>query len=66
MMWSLNACELNLTWKILTPCYFFITQQNFLSLFIKCCDDLISKWEGMMSPNRSSEMDVMAFPSEFG
>jgi len=30
-------------------------------LFIKCCDDLISKWEEMLSSDVSSEIDVWPF-----
>ena len=32
-----------------------------LPLFIKCCDDLISKWEEMLSSDGSSEIDVWPF-----
>jgi len=32
-----------------------------LPVLIKCCDDLISKWEEMLSLDGSSEMDVWPF-----
>jgi len=32
-----------------------------LPLFIQCCDDLISKWEEMLSSDGSSEIDVWPF-----
>ena len=32
-----------------------------LPLFIKCCDDLISKWEGMLSSDGTSETDIWPF-----
>jgi len=53
--------QLKLILNILTFHCFFITTQDMLSLFIKCCDDLISKWEKMLSSDGSSEMDVWPF-----
>jgi len=47
--------------EILTPSCFCITPQNMLPLFIKSCDDLISKWEERLSLDGSSEMDVWPF-----
>ncbi|KAG2372374.1 Cytochrome P450 [Vigna angularis] len=47
--------------EILTLSCFCITPQNMLPLFIKCCDDLIRKWEEMLSFNGSSEIDVWPF-----
>ena len=32
-----------------------------LPLFIQCCDDLISKWEEMLSSDGSCEIDVWPF-----
>jgi len=47
--------------EILIPSYFFVTPQGMLPLFIKCCDNLISKWDEMLSLNGSSETDVWPF-----
>ncbi|KAL5151418.1 Cytochrome P450 72A68 [Glycine soja] len=38
-----------------------LIKENMLPLFIKCCDDLISKWEGMLSSDGSSEINVWPF-----
>jgi len=47
--------------EILILNYFFVTPQNMLPLFIECCDDLISKWEKILSLDGSSEIDVWPF-----
>jgi len=36
-----------------------------LPQFIKCCDDIITKWEEMLSSNGSSEIDVWPFCHNF-
>jgi len=38
-----------------------IPPQNMFPPFIKCCDDLISKWEEMLGSDGSSEIDVWPF-----
>lgn len=47
---------------IMLPLFFFpCTQQVMLPLFFISCNDLISKWEGMLSSDGSCEMDVCPF-----
>ncbi|XP_020233603.1 cytochrome P450 72A68 [Cajanus cajan] len=50
--------------KIINPAFNLEKLKNMLPLFTKCCDDLISKWEGMLSTHRSCEMDVWPFLRE--
>ncbi|KAK7401723.1 hypothetical protein VNO78_13425 [Psophocarpus tetragonolobus] len=47
--------------KIINPAFNLEKLKEMILLFIKCCDDMISKWEGMMSINESSEMDLWPF-----
>ncbi|XP_047177741.1 cytochrome P450 72A68-like [Vigna umbellata] len=47
--------------KIINPAFNLEKLKDMLPLFIKCCDDLISKWEKMLSFNGSSEIDVWPF-----
>ncbi|BAU03568.1 hypothetical protein VIGAN_UM131700 [Vigna angularis var. angularis] len=47
--------------KIINPAFNLEKLKNMLPLFIKCCDDLIRKWEEMLSFNGSSEIDVWPF-----
>ncbi|RDX66652.1 hypothetical protein CR513_54559, partial [Mucuna pruriens] len=47
--------------KIINPAFNLEKLKNMLPLFIKCCDDLISKWEEMLSSDGSCEMDVWPF-----
>ncbi|XP_020233617.1 cytochrome P450 72A68 [Cajanus cajan] len=47
--------------KIINPAFNLEKLKNMLPLFTKCCDDLISKWEGMLSSDESCEMDVWPF-----
>ncbi|KAK7401721.1 hypothetical protein VNO78_13423 [Psophocarpus tetragonolobus] len=35
---------------------------DMLPSFIKCCDDMIDKWEGMLSSNESNEIDIDIWP----
>ncbi|RDX71748.1 11-oxo-beta-amyrin 30-oxidase [Mucuna pruriens] len=58
---NLNVYVLSLTWRILNPCYFIATPQNMLPIFFKSCNDLIIKWEEMLSSDGSCEMDVWPF-----
>lgn len=45
----------------MNPCYFIVTPQSMLPIFLKSCDDLIIKWEEMLSSDGSCEMDVWPF-----
>ncbi|KAG5117627.1 hypothetical protein JHK84_043740 [Glycine max] len=47
--------------KIINPAFNLEKLKNMLPLFIQCCDDLISKWEEMLSSDGSSEIDVWPF-----
>ncbi|ESW21358.1 hypothetical protein PHAVU_005G064100 [Phaseolus vulgaris] len=47
--------------KIINPAFNLEKLKNMLPLFIKCGDDLIGKWEEMLSLDGSSEMDVWPF-----
>ncbi|KAL5151417.1 Cytochrome P450 72A68 [Glycine soja] len=47
--------------KIINPAFNLEKLKNMLPLFIKCCDDLISKWEGMLSSDGTSETDIWPF-----
>ncbi|KAG2372375.1 Cytochrome P450 [Vigna angularis] len=47
--------------KIINPAFNLEKLKDMLPLFIKCCDDLISKWEEMLSFNGSSEIDIWPF-----
>ncbi|XP_027929863.1 cytochrome P450 72A68-like isoform X2 [Vigna unguiculata] len=47
--------------KIINPAFNLEKLKNMLPLFIKSCDDLISKWEERLSLDGSSEMDVWPF-----
>ncbi|ESW21370.1 hypothetical protein PHAVU_005G065000 [Phaseolus vulgaris] len=47
--------------KIITPVFNLEKLKDMLPVLIKCCDDLISKWEEMLSLDGSSEMDVWPF-----
>ncbi|XP_027336243.1 cytochrome P450 716A67-like [Abrus precatorius] len=47
--------------KIINPAFSLEKLKNMLPAFIKSCDDLITKWEGMMSLNGSCEIDVWPF-----
>ncbi|KAK7335065.1 hypothetical protein VNO80_26836 [Phaseolus coccineus] len=47
--------------KIITPVFNLEKLKGMLPIFIQCCDDLISKWEEMLSLDGSSEMDVWPF-----
>ncbi|XP_027341296.1 cytochrome P450 716A67-like isoform X1 [Abrus precatorius] len=44
--------------KIINPAFKLENLKNMLPLFIQCCNDLISKWEGMLSSDGSCETDV--------
>ena len=53
---------LSLTWRLLNPCCcFIVTPQNMLPIFYKSCNDLIIKWEEMLSSDGSCEIDVWPF-----
>lgn len=41
--------------------YVFITLQVMLPIFLECCDDMVSKWERLLSSNDKSEIDVWPF-----
>ncbi|KAL2331249.1 hypothetical protein Fmac_018830 [Flemingia macrophylla] len=47
--------------KIINPAFNLEKLKNMLPLFTKCCDDMISKWEAMMSSDGSCEIDVWPF-----
>ncbi|CAJ1957804.1 unnamed protein product [Sphenostylis stenocarpa] len=47
--------------KIINPAFNLEKLKNMLPLFIKCNDDLISKWEELLSSDGSSEIDVWPF-----
>ncbi|KAK7401720.1 hypothetical protein VNO78_13422 [Psophocarpus tetragonolobus] len=47
--------------KIINPAFNLEKLKNMLPLFIICCDDLTSKWEGMLSSDGSGEIDVWPF-----
>ncbi|KAK7324469.1 hypothetical protein VNO77_28033 [Canavalia gladiata] len=47
--------------KIINPAFHLEKLKNMLPLFVKCCDELISKWEEMLSTDGSCEMDVWPF-----
>ncbi|KAK7401722.1 hypothetical protein VNO78_13424 [Psophocarpus tetragonolobus] len=47
--------------KIINPAFNLEKLKNMLLLFIKCCDDMISKWEGMLSSSESNEIDIWPF-----
>ncbi|KAG2372378.1 Cytochrome P450 [Vigna angularis] len=46
---------------ILTPSDFLIAPQTMLPLFFESCNDLVSKWEGMLSSKGSCEIDAWPF-----
>lgn len=46
---------------ILNPFHLIFTPQIMLPIFFKSCNDLIIKWEGMLSSDGSCEMDVWPF-----
>ncbi|ESW21355.1 hypothetical protein PHAVU_005G063800 [Phaseolus vulgaris] len=47
--------------KIINPAFNLEKLKNMFPPFIKCCDDLISKWEEMLGSDGSSEIDVWPF-----
>ncbi|KAK7272632.1 hypothetical protein RJT34_29352 [Clitoria ternatea] len=47
--------------RIINPAFNIEKLKNMLPLFIKCCDDVISKWEGMVPLDGSCEIDVWPF-----
>jgi len=61
MLCSLNVFAVSLTEGILTTSYFHVTTQIMLPLFLQSCNDLVSKWEGMLSSEGSCEMDAWPF-----
>ncbi|KAK7272631.1 hypothetical protein RJT34_29351 [Clitoria ternatea] len=44
--------------RIINPAFNLEKLKNMLPLFIKCCDDVINKWEGMLSSDGSCEIDI--------
>jgi len=51
----------SLTEVILTRRDFLITPQAMLPLLFESCNDLVSKWEGMLSSDGSCEIDAWPF-----
>ncbi|RDX92067.1 11-oxo-beta-amyrin 30-oxidase, partial [Mucuna pruriens] len=47
--------------RLITPAFNFEKLKNMLPTFFKSCNDLIIKWEEMLSSNGSCEMDVWPF-----
>ncbi|KAL2331244.1 hypothetical protein Fmac_018825 [Flemingia macrophylla] len=47
--------------KIINPAFNLEKLKTLLPSFTKSCDDLISKWEGMLSSDESCEIDVWPF-----
>ncbi|XP_057451001.1 cytochrome P450 72A68-like [Lotus japonicus] len=47
--------------KIINPAFSLEKLKIMLPIFFRSCYDLISKWEGMLSPDGSCEMDVWPF-----
>ncbi|KAL2331245.1 hypothetical protein Fmac_018826 [Flemingia macrophylla] len=47
--------------KIINPAFNLEKLKTMLPSFTKSCDDLISKWEGMLSSDESCEIDVWPF-----
>jgi len=58
---SLNVFMVSLTEVILTRRDFLITPQAMLPLLFESCNDLVSKWEGMLSSDGSCEIDAWPF-----
>ena len=46
---------------ILTPSDFLVAPQTMLPLFFESCNDLVNKWEGMLSSDGSCEIDAWPF-----
>ncbi|XP_039686603.1 cytochrome P450 72A68-like isoform X5 [Medicago truncatula] len=51
--------------KIINPAFHVEKLKIMLPIFLKSCDDLISKWEGMLASDGSCEMDVWPFLQNF-
>ncbi|XP_020233596.2 LOW QUALITY PROTEIN: cytochrome P450 716A67 [Cajanus cajan] len=47
--------------RIINPAFKMEKLKNMLPLFAECCDDMIGKWEEMVSTNGSCEVDVWPF-----
>ncbi|KAL2331243.1 hypothetical protein Fmac_018824 [Flemingia macrophylla] len=47
--------------RIINPAFKFEKLKNMSPLFVECCEDMISKWEEMLSKDGSCEMDVWPF-----
>ncbi|CAJ1957816.1 unnamed protein product [Sphenostylis stenocarpa] len=47
--------------RLINPAFNLEKLKTMLPLFFKSCNDLISKWEGMLSPDGSCEIDVWPF-----
>ncbi|XP_061337076.1 cytochrome P450 72A68-like [Gastrolobium bilobum] len=47
--------------RIINPAFNLEKLKIMLPIFFKSCNDLIRKWEGMLSPDGSCEMDVWPF-----
>ena len=59
--WSLHVFVFSLSEVILTPSDFPIAPQTMLPLFFESCNDMVSKWEGMLSSDGSCEIDAWPF-----
>ncbi|KAL5151413.1 11-oxo-beta-amyrin 30-oxidase [Glycine soja] len=47
--------------KIINPAFHLENLKVMLPIFLECCDNMVSKWEGMLSSNDKCEIDVWPF-----
>ncbi|KAK7324463.1 hypothetical protein VNO77_28023 [Canavalia gladiata] len=47
--------------KIINPAFYLEKLKVMLPIFFQCCDDMVTKWEGMLSSNDKCEIDVWPF-----
>ncbi|KAG5114074.1 hypothetical protein JHK82_037343 [Glycine max] len=47
--------------KIINPAFHLEKLKVMLPIFLECCDDMVSKWERLLSSNDKSEIDVWPF-----
>ncbi|RDX87383.1 11-oxo-beta-amyrin 30-oxidase, partial [Mucuna pruriens] len=47
--------------KIINPAFHLEKLKVMLPILFKCCDDMVSKWEGMLSSDDKCEIDVWPF-----
>ncbi|XP_028189123.1 11-oxo-beta-amyrin 30-oxidase-like [Glycine soja] len=47
--------------KIINPAFHLEKLKVMLPIFLECCDNMVSKWEGMLSSNDKCEIDVWPF-----